>query len=75
VETLPNPLPEVSYQFVAVGEFLGDTENPQRLTGITSGELTWLDTYPRIWNDKMYLYPVPEEDIFINPALGQNPGW
>jgi hypothetical protein len=75
VETIPNPLPEVSYQFVSVGEFLGDTENPQRLTGITSGELTWLDTYPRIWNDKMYLYPIPEEDIFINPALGQNPGW
>jgi starch-binding outer membrane protein, SusD/RagB family len=75
VETTPNPLPEVSYQFVNVGEYLGETLNPQRLSEGTYGDLIWMDTYERIWNDKMYLYPVPEEDIFVNPALGQNPGW
>lgn len=75
VEVLPNPLPEVSYQFVAVGEFLGTNINPMRLTDETYGEITWLDNLPRIWDDKMYLYPIPEEDIFVNPKLGQNPGW
>lgn len=29
--------------------------------------------YP--WNDKMYLYPVPKEQISLNPKLTQNPGW
>lgn len=75
VETTPNPLPEVSYQFVNVGEYLGETLNPQRLSEGTYGDLIWMDTYQRVWDDKMYLYPVPEEDIFVNPALGQNPGW
>ena len=26
----------------------------------------------RIWDDKMYLYPIPENETFINPNLGQN---
>ena len=75
VDVLPSPLPDVSYQFVAVGEYIGDISNPQRLSEGTYGELTWLDNLPRIWDDKMYLYPIPDQDIFINPALGQNPGW
>jgi len=75
VESTPNPLPDVTYQFVNIGEYLGDSPNPQRLTEGTYGELIWMDTYERIWDDKMYLYPIPEEDIFVNPNLGQNPGW
>jgi hypothetical protein len=75
VDVLPNPLPEVSYQFVAVGEYIGSNINSMRLTNDTYGEITWLDNLPRVWNNKMYLYPIPEEDIFINPNLGQNPGW
>lgn len=75
VDVLPSPLPDVSYQFVAVGEYIGSIINPQRLSEGTYGELTWLDNLPRIWDDKMYLYPIPDQDIFVNPALGQNPGW
>lgn len=33
------------------------------------------DTYSRVWEDKMYLYPVPYDEIVVNAALGQNPGW
>lgn len=29
----------------------------------------------RVWEDKMYLYPIPVNEIFINPNLGQNKGW
>lgn len=34
--------------------------------------------YPNVtkqFEDKKYLYPIPEEDRLINPALGQNTGW
>ncbi len=29
----------------------------------------------RIWDDKMYLYPIPYNENKINPNLVQNPGW
>ena len=29
----------------------------------------------RVWDDKMYLYPIPQSEIFNNEALKQNPGW
>lgn len=27
------------------------------------------------WNDKMYLFPFPQNEVYMNPNLGQNPGW
>jgi starch-binding outer membrane protein, SusD/RagB family len=47
----------------------------RRLSNNTSGELKWLDALPRKWEDKMYLYPIPEAHRIVNPNLGQNPGW
>lgn len=29
----------------------------------------------RIWDDKMYLFPIPDVEIRKNPSLTQNPGW
>jgi hypothetical protein len=29
----------------------------------------------RVWDDKMYLYPIPQSEIFVNGNLKQNPGW
>lgn len=29
----------------------------------------------RVWNDKLYLRPIPTSEIEINPSLTQNPGW
>ena len=29
----------------------------------------------RTWNDKLYFYPIPANDLVKNPNLGQNPGW
>lgn len=45
------------------------------LSNGTYGEIKWLDNQPRTWEDKMYLYPIPETHRLVNPDLGQNPGW
>ena len=29
----------------------------------------------RSWEDKMYLFPIPQSETVKNPNLGQNPGW
>jgi len=29
----------------------------------------------RVWQDRMYLYPIPQSEVFKNEALQQNPGW
>jgi hypothetical protein len=35
-----------------------------------------VDENARVWNDKMYLYPIPQEEIDKNRnLLPQNPGW
>ena len=32
-------------------------------------------TVSRQWNDKMYLFPIPQSEIMKNKNLTQNPGW
>lgn len=32
-------------------------------------------TMRRVWDDKMYLFPIPDYEMRINPNLTQNPGW
>ena len=27
------------------------------------------------WDDAFYLFPIPKDDLTLNPKLGQNPGW
>lgn len=66
-------LPGLTY--INVAETVNGVPNPQRLKNDTYGELTWLTNIPRKWNEKYYLYPIPETDRLLNPALGQNPGW
>lgn len=29
----------------------------------------------RKWDDRMYLYPFPQDEIYMCPNLKQNPGW
>lgn len=71
--TPPNQLPGVTYVDVSAN-IRGDV-NPMQLTNGTSGEITWLENIPIVWDDKFYLYPIPENDRLMNPNLGQNPGW
>ena len=32
-------------------------------------------TVERTWEDKMYLFPIPQTERAKNPNLNQNPGW
>lgn len=66
-------LPGVTY--VNVAPTISGGVNPQRLSNDTEGELTWLNNVQRRWNERYYLYPIPETDRLMNPKLGQNPGW
>ena len=43
-----------------------------RMDTPSDGENAW---FPRVWEDKHYLYPIPDLDIIMNPNLTQNPGW
>ncbi len=42
-----------------------------------SGALTYTQKLVenRIWDDRMYLYPIPQSELFINDKLTQNTGW
>ena len=46
-----------------------------KLANGTSGEIVWRSDIPRKWEQKNYLYPIPEGDLLTNPELKQNPGW
>jgi len=39
----------------------------------------YIRVYPnfttRVWNDKMYLFPIPTQEITLNPNIQQNTGW
>ncbi len=70
----PSPaVPGVTY--VDVSPMIGSKINPQRLKNNTFGELTWMSNLTRVFEDKHYYYPIPENDRLLNPNLGQNPGW
>jgi hypothetical protein len=54
-------------------------DNPLTIQGATdpaTGQYRVI--YPgftRKWDDKFYLYPIPTQEIALNPKLTQNPGW
>ena len=54
-------------------------ENPLTYLGAYDPEIDeYRVIYPgntRQWNDKLYLYPLPVQEIALNPQLEQNPGW
>jgi len=37
--------------------------------------MVFMKDQKRTWNDKLYFYPIPANDLTLNPKLGQNPGW
>src|SRR6218665_56262 len=70
------PAGQKGVTFVNVSSALPNgSDNPQRLSKGTSGELTWLTNQTRKWEDRKYLFPIPTADLLINPKLGQNSGW
>ncbi|MDO4164163.1 MAG: RagB/SusD family nutrient uptake outer membrane protein [Bacteroides sp.] len=46
------------------------------LTKDSDGNITYTrNTITRNWDDKYYLFPIPQEDLLKNANLTQNPGW
>jgi hypothetical protein len=64
--------------------FVLDNTNSKLSEG-SKGNLIWLSNIPKVYEDptasdpkvksKRYLYPIPFNEIVINPNLQQNPGW
>lgn len=50
-------------------------ETPYQMIPVEGGYIMNYDHTSRIWNDNMYLYPVPKQCFVLNPNLDQNPGW
>jgi hypothetical protein len=46
-----------------------------KLSQGTSGRLILMDNLKRSYEDYKYLYPIPYDEIVLNPALKQNPDW
>ena len=61
--------------YINVAPMVGTAANPQLLSNGSSGEITWLNNIQRKWEEKNYLYPIPESAILSNPNLVQNSGW
>lgn len=54
--------------------FKGITE--MKITKDAEGNLTFTRQHVnRTWDDKMYLFPIPNSERMKNPNLTQNPGW
>jgi starch-binding outer membrane protein, SusD/RagB family len=62
-------------QRVAGVTYISVAGNDFKLANGTSGEIVWRNDITRKWEQKNYLYPIPEGDLLTNPALKQNPGW
>ncbi len=70
------PTPGVNgVTYVNVSANIGSAVNSQLLKNGTSGELIWMKEIPRKWDERMYVYPIPLNDLQRNPNLKQNPGW
>jgi starch-binding outer membrane protein, SusD/RagB family len=78
-----NGTPEVNFmavnvptaQRVAGVTYISVAGTDFKLASGTSGEIVWRNDIPRKWEQKNYLYPIPEGDLLTNPELKQNPGW
>lgn len=43
--------------------------------GVQKNYLKVYDKTSRVWNDRLYLSPLPTDQLQLNPNLKQNPGW
>ncbi|MFY0252551.1 RagB/SusD family nutrient uptake outer membrane protein [Chitinophaga sp. 30R24] len=50
-------------------------DDQSKLSEGTKGNLIWLDNISRKWEAYKYVYPIPYNEIVLNPALEQNAHW
>lgn len=64
-----------SGQYKSIAMYTGKNLKAVKLDDDTKGGYRLDYELNRVWNDNMYIYPIPEVVIQKNPALKQNPGW
>lgn len=65
-----------SGEYASILVKLGSTQTVQELADDPNhGYIYWYHITSRVWNDNMYLYPIPQEVRNINENITQNPGW
>lgn len=73
LEKNPDKVPGVYYLYVGKTLGSGATNNSQLADD--GHTLVFMKDQQRVWSDKLYFYPIPANDLTMNPNLGQNPGW
>lgn len=61
--------------YKSIAMYTGDNLKVVKLADDTNGGYRLNYEISRVWNDNMYIYPIPEIVIQKNPNLKQNPGW
>lgn len=61
--------------YKSIAMYTGDNLKVVKLADDTKGGYRLNYEISRVWNDNMYVYPIPEIVIQKNPNLKQNPGW
>lgn len=69
----PRKVPGVYYLYV--GKTLENGANNNTQLADDGHTLVFMKDQKRTWNDKLYFYPIPANDLVMNPNLKQNPGW
>lgn len=65
-----------SGEYSSIAVILGSTQTVKKaINDPNGGYLYWYNNTSKIWNENMYLYPIPQEVININSNLTQNPYW
>jgi len=49
--------------------------NSSKLSEGDHGNLIWLSNIKKTYDDRHYSYPIPANELILNPNLEQNPGW
>ncbi len=61
--------------YKSIAMYTGDNLKVVKLADDAKGGYRLNYEISRVWNDNMYIYPIPEIVIQKNPNLKQNPGW
>ena len=68
---------ELSKEDGKIASYLNENQTMKKLEDDPKGGYVMYYAYGdrRVWNDNMYLYPIPTQVGIMNPNLTQNPGW
>ena len=68
---------DVSAEDGKIAAYLNENQTMKKLEDDPNGGYVMYYAYGdrRVWNDNMYLYPIPTQVGIMNPNLTQNPGW